>query len=160
MEKYLNRGKIIFSARRIDTLFKLPGQCHWIRRRSGIECSVMGLIINPRVSNDTVVLDMKGRLWVLDLPLRDRIQALLAQGCRFFVLNLAEVDYIDSSGLGQLIAIWTSVRTKGGNLVLLRAAPRIRRLLVTTRLQVIFDVFDDEEKAKLVARREWPQAAG
>src|SRR4030095_6249869 len=106
----------------------------------------MGLIITTRVSNDTVVLDMKGRLWILDLPLRDKVQALLEQRCRFVVLNLAELDYIDSSGLGHLISIWTSVRTKGGNLVLLHASPRIRQLLVTTRLQVIFDVFDDEEK--------------
>ena len=120
----------------------------------------MGLIITTRLSNDTVILDMRGRLWILDLPLRDKVQSLLEKGTRFFVLNLAELDYIDSSGLGQLISIWTSVRTKGGNLVLLHAAPRIRRLLVTTRLQVIFDVFDDEEKAKLVARREWPQNSG
>lgn len=120
----------------------------------------MDLIIKSRVSNDTVILDMKGRLWVMDLPLRDNVQALLEQGCRFFVLNLAEVDYIDSSGLGQLISIWTSVRTKDGNLVLLHAAPRIQRLLVTTRLQVIFDVLDNEEKAKLVCRRESPHIGG
>ena len=120
----------------------------------------MGLIIKPRVWNDTVILDMKGRLWVLDLPLRDNVQALLEQGCRFFVLNLADVDYMDSSGLGQLISIWTSVRTKDGNLVLLHVPPRIQRLLVTTRLQVIFDVFDNEEKAKLASRREWPLGAG
>src|SRR5262245_20419987 len=120
----------------------------------------MGLIITTRVLTDAVILDMKGRLWILDLPLRDKVQNLLDQGCQFFVLNLEELDYIDSSGLGQLISIWTSVRTKGGNLVLLKASSRIRQLLVTTRLQVIFDVFDDEEKAKLVARREWPKTAG
>ena len=120
----------------------------------------MGLLINTRVSDDTVILDLKGRLWILDLPLMDKVQSLLSQGRRFFVMNLSEVDYIDSSGLGQLISIWTSVRTKGGNLVLLHATRRIQQLLVTTRLQVIFDVFDDEEKAKLIARREWPQAAG
>ena len=116
----------------------------------------MALIIKPRVINDVVVLDMKGRLWVLDLPLRDKTQALLEQGCRFFVLNIAEVDYIDSSGLGQLISIWTSVRSKGGNVVLLNATSKVQRLLVTTRLQVIFDIFDDEERAKLAARRGWP----
>ena len=120
----------------------------------------MGLIITTRLSNDTVILDMRGRLWILDLPLRDKVQSLLDKGTRFFVLNLAELDYMDSSGLGQLISIWTSVRTSGGNLVLLKAGPRIRRLLVTTRLQVIFDVFDDEDKAKLGARREWPRTAG
>ena len=120
----------------------------------------MALIINARVNNDTVVLDMKGRLWILDLPLRDKMQGLLERGCRFFVLNIAEVDYIDSSGLGQLISIWTSVRGKGGNIVLLGPSERIQRLLVTTRLQVIFDAFDDEEKAKAGVRREWPASAG
>ena len=115
----------------------------------------MALITNARVANDTVVLEMKGRLWVLDLPLRDQVHALLQQGCAFFVLNIAEVDYIDSSGLGQLISIWASVRKFGGNVVLLRPIPRVRRLLVTTSLQTIFDVFEDEEKAKTGVRRDW-----
>ena len=115
----------------------------------------MALITNARVGNDTVVLDMKGRLWVLDLPLRDQVNALLQQGCAFFVLNIAEVDYIDSSGLGQLISIWASVRKLGGNVVLLRPIPRVRRLLATTCLQTIFDVFEDEEKAKAGVRRDW-----
>jgi anti-sigma B factor antagonist len=115
----------------------------------------MALIINARVIGDTVVLHIKGRLWILDLPLRDTVQTLLENGCRFFIFNIAEVDYIDSSGLGQLISIWTSVRTRGGNLVLLYADQRIQRLLVTARLQVIFDVFEDEGKAKVSVRREW-----
>ncbi len=115
----------------------------------------MALITNARVTHDTVVLEMKGRLWVLDLPLRDMVQALLQQGCAFFVLDIAEVDYIDSSGLGQLVSIWASVRKFGGNLVLFRPCPRVRQLLVTTCLQTIFDVFEDEEKAKAGVRREW-----
>ena len=127
----------------------------WGLGQSRIQWSGMALIINARVANDTVVLDLKGRLWVLDLPLRDRVQALLQQGCPFFVLNIAEVDYIDSSGLGQLISIWTSVRKFGGNVVLLRPIPRVRRLLVTACLQTIFDVFEDEEKAKAGVRRDW-----
>ena len=115
----------------------------------------MALITNARVAKDTVVLEMKGRLWVLDLPLRDKVQDLLQLGCAFFVLNIAEVDYIDSSGLGQLISIWASVRKFGGNVVLLRPMPRVRRLLMTTSLQTIFDVFEDEEKAKAGVRRNW-----
>ena len=115
----------------------------------------MPLIIDARVTGDTVLLHVKGRLWILDLPLRDTVQTLLEKGCRFFIFDIAEVDYIDSSGIGQLISIWTSVRTRGGNLVLLHADQRIQRLLVTARLQVIFDVFEDEEKAKVSVRREW-----
>ena len=115
----------------------------------------MALITNARVANDTVVLEMKGRLWVLDLPLRDKVHDLLQLGCAFFVLNISEVDYIDSSGLGQLISIWASVRKFGGNIVLLRPMPRVRRLLMTSSLQTIFDIFEDEEKAKAGVRRNW-----
>src|SRR5262245_48568892 len=120
----------------------------------------MALTIEVRVSGDMAILDMKGRLWILDLPLRENIYSLLEQGCRFFILNIADVDYVDSSGLGQLISIWSSVRVKGGNLILLRPSPRIERLLVTTRLQVIFDAFQDEAQAKASVRRNWPTAAG
>ncbi len=113
----------------------------------------MTLLIRTRIAGDTVVLDLSGRLWVLDLPLRDQVHALLAQGCRFFILNIEEVNYIDSSGLGQLVSIWTSVRTQGGNVVLLRPTERVRRLLFITKLQMVFDVFLEEEKAALGVRR-------
>ena len=114
----------------------------------------MALIVNSRVSADTVVLDLEGRLWVLDLPLHDQVRDLLAQECRYFVMNLEKVEYIDSSGLGQLVALWTSVRTRGGNLVLMRPTERVRRLLTVTRLNVVFDIFQDEDKAKAAIRRE------
>jgi len=113
----------------------------------------MSLIVKARVTDDTVVLDLLGRLWVLDLPLRDRVHALLQDGCRFFVFNLEDVDYMDSSGLGQLVAIWTTVRTKGGNVVLLRPTERVRRLLTVTKLQIVFDTFQEEGKAKTSVRR-------
>ena len=114
----------------------------------------MALIVTPRTSGDTVVLDLEGRLWVLDLPLHDQVRDLLANGCRYFVMNLEKVEYIDSSGLGQLVALWTSVRTRGGNLVLMRPVERVRRLLTVTRLNVVFDDFQEEAKAKEASRRE------
>lgn len=113
----------------------------------------MGLIITSRVDGDTVVLDLEGRLWVLDLPLRDRLHALLEGGCRFFIFNLERVDYVDSSGLGQLVALWTSVRSKEGNICVLRPTTRVRRLLTVTRLNVIFDMFEEEDRAKMAVRR-------
>jgi anti-sigma B factor antagonist len=116
----------------------------------------MALDIKARVTGDTVTLDLAGRLWVLDLPLQDQVRELNAEGCRFFILNLEAVDYMDSSGLGQLVSIWTSVRRKDGNINLLRPTARVRRLLATTGLQVIFDVFEDEEKARTAVRRDWP----
>jgi anti-anti-sigma factor len=113
----------------------------------------MPLEISTRREGDTAVLDLSGRLWILDLPLRDQIQTLLGESCRFFVLNIEKVDYIDSSGLGQLVALWTSVRTKDGNLVLMKPNDRIRRLLSVTRLNVVFDVFQDEQRALSAIRR-------
>ena len=59
----------------------------------------MHLAITERKLGDVIILDLAGRLWILDLPLRDRMNDLLALGHRHFVLNLGAVDYIDSSGL-------------------------------------------------------------
>ena len=114
----------------------------------------MALKITTRRAGDTAILDLEGRLWVLDLPLRDRIRDLLNEDCRFFVFNLEKVDYIDSSGLGQLVALWTSVRTKEGNLCVLKPSQRVRRLLNVTRLHVVFDIFNDEGHAMIAVRRE------
>jgi anti-sigma B factor antagonist len=113
----------------------------------------MGLVIKEQVDGDTAVLSLEGRLWVLDLPLRDRVHALLDKGCRYFVFDLMHVDYIDSSGLGQLVAMWTSVRTKEGNLCVVRPSSRVQRLLKVTKLGIIFDVFEDLEKACGAVRR-------
>ena len=115
----------------------------------------MALEIQTRIVGDVMVLDMTGRMRVLDWGLHDRLQSLLAEGRRFFVLDIANVDYIDSTGLGQLISLWTSIRTKNGNLVLLRPPERVRHLLSITRLQVVFDIFDDEERARIAVRRDW-----
>ncbi len=113
----------------------------------------MGLIITTRSAGDVTILDLEGRLWILDLPLRDRVHALLETGTRYFILNIERVDYMDSSGLGQLVSLWTSVRTKGGNLVLLQPSVRVRRLLTVTRLHVVFDIFREEERAASAIRR-------
>src|SRR5689334_11507242 len=113
----------------------------------------MPLVIATRRDGDAAVLDLSGRLWILDLPLRDQIQTLLGENCHFFVLNIEKVDYIDSSGLGQLVSLWTSVRTRDGNLVLMKPNERIRRLLTITRLNVVFDVFQDEQRALAAIRR-------
>src|SRR5437762_2033814 len=65
----------------------------------------MALVITIRVISEVVVLDLFGRLWILDLPLRDKMNGFLNDGNRRFVVNLAGVEYIDSSGLGQLVSI-------------------------------------------------------
>ena len=113
----------------------------------------MTLMIKQRAVSEVVVLDLTGRLWILDLPLRDLMNGLLADGKRHFVLNLAGVDYMDSSGLGQLVSIWTSIRNKNGYLTLLNPSKRVRRLFEITRLHTVFEVFEQEPAAVEKARK-------
>ena len=112
----------------------------------------MPLQIVQRCTDEVVILDLKGRLWILDLPLRDMINGLLANGKRFFVLNIAGVDYIDSSGLGQMVTIWTSVRGKSGHMTVLRPTKRVQRLFEITQLNTIFEILDNEDDAIRKAR--------
>jgi len=104
-------------------------------------------MIKQRISSDVVILDLAGRLWILDLPLRDLMNTLLSENKRHFVLNLAAVDYIDSSGLGQLISIWTSIRNKKGHMTVLNPTRRVQRLFEITRLNSVFEILDSENDA-------------
>ena len=114
---------------------------------AGIKCERMPLTIRQRKISEVAVLDLAGRLWILDLPLRDRMNTLINEGSRNFVLNLAGVEYIDSSGLGQLITIWTSIRNRGGQMTVLGPTKRVQRLFDITRLDTVFRIFDTEKEA-------------
>ena len=107
----------------------------------------MALSLTSRSVSDVVVLDLAGKLCVLEHGLREKIKAHLEEGCRCFVLNLEGVTYVDSSGLGELITVWTSVRRANGRLTLLHPSPRVRELLRITRLDTVLEVFDDESHA-------------
>jgi len=107
----------------------------------------MSLVTRQRKTSDVIILDISGRLWILDLPLRDLMNNLLSEGQRHFVLNLAGVDYIDSSGLGQLITIWTSIRNKGGHMAILSPTKRVQRLFDITRLNSVFQIMEQENDA-------------
>ena len=113
----------------------------------------MPLSIKQRNVSGVAVLDLAGRLWILDLPLRDLMNGLLNQDYRHFVLNLAGVDYIDSSGLGQLISIWTSVRSKQGHMTLLNPTKRVLRLFDITRLNTVFEISENESDAVQKAQK-------
>src|SRR5438132_10294188 len=113
----------------------------------------MPLTIAQRSASDVVILDLNGRLWILDLPLRDLMNRLLGERQRDFVLNLAGVDYIDSSGLGQLVSIWTSIRNKKGLLTLLNPSKRVERLFDISRLHTVFEIFAEEPVAVENARK-------
>jgi anti-sigma B factor antagonist len=107
----------------------------------------MSLAITSRLVADVVVVDAAGRMSFLDVTLRDRVKEWLKEGHRAFVLNLADVPYVDSFGLGQLITILNSIRSKGGQLILLRPTDHLRTLLQITKLDTVFKISTEEAHA-------------
>ena len=93
------------------------------------------------------VIRLKAFQASLDLPLRDKIGGLLNEGHRHFVVNLSDVDYIDSSGLGQLVSIWTSIKNRSGHMTLLNPTKRVGKLLQITKLNTIFEILEVEPEA-------------
>jgi anti-sigma B factor antagonist len=105
--------------------------------------------IEERKIGDVVVLDLKGKVMLGegDELLKDKVSSLLNQGCKKIVLNLAEVPYIDSAGLGEIVRTFTTVSRQGGSLKLLNLTKRIADLLAITKLLTVFDTFDSESDA-------------
>lgn len=112
----------------------------------------MPLVITSRLVSGVVIVDMNGRLCLRDVALCEHINELLEEGHRAFVLNLANVPYVDSFGLGQLITIWTSVRSRGGQLMLLRPTDHVQELFRITKLNTIFHISGEEAQAIKSAR--------
>ena len=109
----------------------------------------MALDIQQREREGIIVLDLDGRITVGPEAgaLRDRIAALNTAGTRNLVLNLARVDYIDSTGLGALVICATSLRKAGGSMKLVGLNRRNVELLVMTKLATVFEIFTDEQDA-------------
>src|SRR5437773_5019679 len=109
----------------------------------------MSMLVNPRRLDDVVILDLSGRITMGEgtLILRNNIQKMLADGDRKFLLNLTYVDYIDSSGLGELVTPFTTVRNQSGELKLLNLTRRVQDLLQITKLLTVFESFNSEAEA-------------
>ena len=109
----------------------------------------MTLQIAQREREGVVVLEIEGRLTVGDsaTALREYLRELAAAGKTKVVLNLAQVDYVDSTGLGSLGVAFTTLRKAGGPLRLLNLTRRNVELLVLTKLSTVFELFDDEQHA-------------
>ena len=109
----------------------------------------MDLTIEERSISRVTVLDLVGKLTSDHgaTRIKDKVNSLIAQGRTQIVLNLEDVPYIDSSGLGQLVASYGSVKKAGGSLKLLNVNSRNHDLLSITRLVTIFDSFDSESEA-------------
>jgi anti-sigma B factor antagonist len=105
--------------------------------------------IDERKVGDVVVLDLKGKVMLGegDELLKDKVSSLLNQGYKKIVLNLAEVPYIDSAGLGEIVRTFTTVSRQGGSLKLLNLTKRITDLLSITKLLTVFDTFESETDA-------------
>ena len=105
--------------------------------------------IDERNVGDVVVLDLKGKITLGegDELLKDKVNSLVNQGHKKIILNLADVPYIDSAGLGEVVRTYTTVSRQGGNLKLLNLTKRITDLLSITKLLTVFETFDSESEA-------------
>jgi len=109
----------------------------------------MSIEIQQREREGINVLDLNGRLTVGGevSTFRERLQKLIDAARTNIILNLKDVDYIDSTGLGTLVMSYTSLQRAGGKIKLLNLSRRGIELLVMTKLTTIFEVFDDEQNA-------------
>ena len=109
----------------------------------------MSATFNLRLVGDVTVIDVAGqiKLGAGAVSLRDTLLDLVARNQKNILVNLREVNYIDSSGIGELVAGFTRVREEGGQLKLLNLTQRVKDLLRITKLYTVFDVHDDETHA-------------
>jgi anti-sigma B factor antagonist len=109
----------------------------------------MSLNVKTRNVDNIVIVDMSGRLTIGEpvLLLRETLRVQVNNGVRLIILNLGDVSYIDSSGLGELVSAYTTVRNKQGDVKLLNLTAKAKDLLQMTKLLTVFDVYDDETKA-------------
>ena len=109
----------------------------------------MDLKVKTREVSGVTVLDLSGKITLGDgsITLRDAVKDAMAKGDKKILLNLADVNYIDSSGIGELVSAFTSMKNAGGSLKLLQLTKKVKDLLQITKLYTVFDVYDDEASA-------------
>jgi anti-sigma B factor antagonist len=107
------------------------------------------LNIRERQAGDVTILDMDGKITIGEgsVALRSAVRRLIEENKKKILLNLANVGYVDSSGIGELVSSFTTVQREGGQLKLLKLTQKIRDLLGITKLLTVFDSFDDESEA-------------
>ena len=109
----------------------------------------MSMKFKTRQVDGVTVLDLNGRITLGEgsVTLRDAVRDVLAKGSNRILLNLANVDYIDSSGIGELVSAYTTVKNSGGELKLLQLTKKVHDLLQITKLYTVFDIWDNEASA-------------
>jgi anti-sigma B factor antagonist len=109
----------------------------------------MSMKVVTRQANDVTIVDLSGQIKLGEgsSVLRDAVKDLLGKGQKKILLNLGNITYIDSSGIGELVSAYTSVRNQGGELKLLHLTKKVHDLLQITKLYTVFHVMDDEAAA-------------
>jgi anti-sigma B factor antagonist len=105
--------------------------------------------IEERVVDDVTILDLKGKITLGegDEALKDKVNSLALQNRKRILLNLGDVPYIDSAGLGEIVRTYTTISRQGGQLKLVNLTKRITDLLSITKLLTVFETFDSEADA-------------
>jgi anti-sigma B factor antagonist len=109
----------------------------------------MSMKVAIRQVDGITILDLSGRITLGEgsITLRDSIHEVLAKGSKKILLNLGDTSYIDSSGIGELVSAFTSVKNAGGELKLLNLTKKVHDLLQITKLYTVFDIWDNEASA-------------
>ncbi|HEX8181029.1 MAG TPA: STAS domain-containing protein [Pyrinomonadaceae bacterium] len=107
------------------------------------------LNISERQAGDVTVLDLSGKITIGEgsVSLRSAIRRLIEEGKKKILLNLGQVGYVDSSGIGELVSSFTTINREGGQLKIVNLTQKIQDLLAITKLLTVFDVYDDEATA-------------
>ena len=118
----------------------------------------MALTTEVREVKRVSIVDLNGKITLGENTgsLRDAVRPLLSQGVKNIVLNFADVGYVNSSGLGELVGAYTTAVNAGGSLKLLNLQSKMRGLMQITKLYTIFAVFEDEKAASKL----WPERSG
>jgi anti-sigma B factor antagonist len=105
--------------------------------------------VSNRQVDGITIMDCSGRITLGEgsVTIRDAVRELLSKGQKKILLNLGDVSYIDSSGIGELVSAFTTVRNQGGELKLLNLTKKVHDLLQITKLYTVFDVKEDEASA-------------
>lgn len=109
----------------------------------------MALTIASRSVDGVTVLDLSGRITLGEgsVQLRDAVRDLIGKGQKNILLNLGDVNYIDSSGLGELVSAYTTAKNQGASVKLLNLTRKVKDVLQLTKLYTVFDIYDDEATA-------------
>ena len=109
----------------------------------------MALTIASRELDGVSILDLSGRITLGEgaVQLREAIRELISKGVKKIIVGLGNVNYIDSSGLGELVSSYTTAKNQGADLKLLNLTKKVKDVLQVTKLYTVFDIYDDEASA-------------